>query len=241
MKISAAYYSHRGGRAANEDSISLVESPSSVAAIVADGLGGEGGGDVASQAAVKTISGELSGGEATAARVAAAIRLANDEITKLHTTRVRMKTTVAVLYLSGSQAFAAHVGDTRIYHFRKNKILYQSADHTVSQMAVNAGEISVADIRTHIDRNKLTNALGSGRAAIPDMTELYAKDGDAFLLCSDGFWEYVLESEMCEDLSASKNADEWLCKMRDKLESRLTPTSDNHSAIAIIYFHEERE
>jgi serine/threonine protein phosphatase PrpC len=234
VKISASYYSHRGGRATNEDSITLMENQGSVVAIVADGLGGEGGGDIASQSAVKTISGELAGGEATVGQIASAISRANDEIIKLQKAGGRMKTTIALLYLSAPQTVAVHIGDTRIYHFRSNRIIYQSTDHTVSQMAVNAGEISANDIRNHIDRNKLTNALGARVTALMDITGLHAKGGDAFLLCSDGFWECILEAEMCEDLSTSNNADEWLHKMRGRVDSRMTPTSDNHSAIAII-------
>ena len=234
MNINAAYYSSKGNRKTNEDNISLLENLNNVIAVIADGLGGEGNGDIASRIAVQTISGQLSGGDAAESHISSAVTKANEEIIKLQINGNKMKSTVAVLYLSRSSCFAAHVGDTRIYQFRKNKLIYQSIDHSVSQMSVNVGEIKADGIRKHVDRNKLTNALGSKKFTETDLTTLFLQDGDAFLLCSDGFWEYVIEDEMCEDLNISNNADEWLCKMRSRVESRISPTGDNHSAIVIL-------
>ena len=234
MIINAAYYSSKGNHSINEDSISLVENLNSVIAIVADGLGGEGHGDLASRTAVKTICRELSCEDASEEQVTAAIVKANEEVVKMHSGNVRMKSTVAVLYISNTNSFVANVGDTRVYQFRKNKIIHQTIDHSVSQMSVNVGEIIVDELRGHIDRNKLTKALGSNSAIEVDITKLFLHTGDAFLLCSDGFWEHVIEQEMCEDLSTSSNTDEWLGKMRKRVNLRISPTGDNHSAIAIM-------
>ena len=234
MNINAAYYSSAGNRAVNEDSIILMEDLSGVIAIVADGLGGEGNGDAASRIAVKTISSRLAGSEASKEIVSEAMIHANEEIINLQKNGNRMKSTAAVLFISGTCAFAAHVGDTRIYQLRKDRVIYQSIDHSVSQMSVNAGEITLDEIRRHSDRNKLTNALGSRNFAKADLIELNSQNGDAYLLCSDGFWEYVLEDEMREDLSTSNNSAEWLRRMRGRVESRISQTGDNHSAITII-------
>jgi serine/threonine protein phosphatase PrpC len=234
LKISTAHYSSRGGRIANEDNTLLAESPGNVIAIVADGLGGEGNGDLASLTTVNTIGGELAGFDVTAESLLEAISRANEEIIKLHNDNNRMKSTAAVLYLCGKFAYSANIGDSRTYQFRKNKVIYQSVDHSVSQMAVDVGEISVGDIRWHVDRNRLTNALGAWAPVQVDLTKHTTRAGDAFLLCSDGFWEYVLESEMQEDLDLAYDAYEWLRRMRDRVELRITPTGDNHSAIAII-------
>ena len=234
MNINAAYYSSKGRRARNEDSISLLENSNNVIAIVADGLGGEGGGDDASLTAVKAVSGRLSGGNPTANEITRAIAKANEEIIKSHNDKIKMKSTVAVLSMSRERSFAANIGDTRIYQIRDNRIIFQSIDHSVSQMSVNVGEINAEEIRNHIDRNRLTKALGAQESVEADLSELSLRNGDAFLLCSDGFWEYVFENEMCVDLSESANADVWLSKMRNRVESRIKPTGDNHSAIAII-------
>jgi serine/threonine protein phosphatase PrpC len=241
MNISAAYYSSRGGRKNNEDSISLLENADNVLALVADGLGGSELGEVASQTAIRAINGRLSGGEINTDSVTAAICEANREILDGQTAAAKMKTTIALLFFSDSRAVAANVGDSRIYQFRGGAIAYQSSDHSVSQMAVLVGEIGAGEIRGHHDRNKLTRALGSKEAVKVDCAEFDCRGGDAFLLCSDGFWEYVLEREMSEDLSKSENAGEWLAKMRKRVETRMRSNADNHSAVAIIAGGRQRE
>jgi len=234
MKISASYYTSKGNRSNNEDNISLLENRDNVVAVIADGLGGESNGEKASLITIQTINARLSGGNVNTEKVKNAITSANDEIIKSQDRENKMKSTVAVLCIDSIRAIAANVGDTRVYHFRKGKILYQSIDHSVSQMSVAVGEINAEDIRGHADRNRLTLALGSKRTVEADITESVAIAGDSFLLCSDGFWEYVHEDEMVEDLKTSGSADEWINKMRGRVEARITPKGDNHSAIVII-------
>ncbi|MCL1917454.1 MAG: protein phosphatase 2C domain-containing protein [Peptococcaceae bacterium] len=234
MTISAASYSSKGNRSRNEDQLSLLENSGGIIAAVADGLGGEGNGDIASLIAIQTINARLLGNHTTMEKMEKAIISANEEIIKMHDNDNRMKSTVAVLCLGGTRAIAATVGDTRIYQFRKGKVIYQSTDHSVSQMSVSVGKINADKIRGHVDRHRLTRSLGSRKTVEADLAELILFLMDAFLLCSDGFWELVLEEEMAEDLRTSKNAEEWLNKMRGRIESRISPTGDNHSAIAII-------
>jgi len=251
MNTSIASYSSQGNRARNEDSILLFENRGSLIAVVADGLGGEGKGDVASMTTIQTIHARLSGNDImnnitnditdiTMEMIEKAIFSANEEIIKHQDGDNKMKSTVAVLCLNDTHAIGATVGDTRIYQFRQSKVIYQSTDHSVSQMSVSVGEIDTDKIRGHVDRHRLTRALGSRETVEADLTRLVTVWGDAFLLCSDGFWEYVLEDEMSEDLRESKSADAWLDKMRGRIESRSSPTSgDNHSAIAIIVAKED--
>jgi serine/threonine protein phosphatase PrpC len=235
MNISAASYSARGNRTRNEDTVSLLlGSRGNVVAIAADGLGGEGNGDIASQTAVQTINARLSGTDITMEAIEKAIVSAHEAIVKLQDSKNRMKTTVAVLHLDDRRVLTASVGDTRIYQFRNDKVLYQSTDHSVSQMSVSVGEIDADKIRGHVDRHRLTLSLGARKRVEVDATELVAAEGDAFLLCSDGFWEHVLEEEMCEDLKTAGSADNWLNKMRCRIELRIPPKGDNHSAIALM-------
>jgi len=233
MNINAAYYSSKGNRSKNEDNISLLENRDNIIAIVADGLGGEKNGEVASLTTIQTINARLSGGDSTPDKINEAIACVNNELVSQQKNGEKMKSTVAVLCIDKTSAITANVGDTRIYQFRKNNIIFQSTDHSVSQMAVSVGEISQNEIRGHVDRNRLTRALGSKETVEIDTNHLVSVVGDAFLLCSDGFWEHVYENEMTEDLSSSSNADEWLNKMRNRVESRISPTGDNHSAIVI--------
>ncbi len=233
MDISLSYYTSTGGRSGNEDAVSITETENGILAVVADGLGGQGNGEIASDIAVKSIQYEIS-------RCSVSVNKMNDAVTKVNDAirnsqhGSNMCSTIAALWLDESGAYASHVGDSRIYQFRDNKIVYQSLDHSVSQMAVLVGEISEKEIRGHKDRNRLIRALGASADIKPETDFLKVKKGDAFLLCSDGFWELMLEEEMLECLYGSMNAGEWLRMMRNRIEKKITGGSDNHTAAVIM-------
>ena len=221
-----------GSRKYNEDSIFIAIYKKNILAIAADGLGGHGGGDIASSLAIKSIQHFLKKQKSFSSHnIQEAISCANDAINRLN----GPKTTIAVLYINDDNAIAAHVGDSRIYQFRGGKVLFQSQDHSVSQMAVAVGEITNDQIRSHPDRNKLLRALGSSEKIKSEITELSVKNNDAFLLCSDGFWELIYENEMEQDLIVAKNNVKiWQKNMIERIKNRLNEKSDNYSAITII-------
>ena len=127
-----------------------------------------------------------------------------------------------------------HVGDSRLYYFRNGRLEKQTLDHSVSQIAVLMGEIPQEGIRFHADRNRVLRALGSGNAK-PDISPLMElKEDTAFLLCTDGFWEYVYEREMEETLKEAREPAVWLEKMRGILEKRIPEGNDNFSAAAVF-------
>jgi serine/threonine protein phosphatase PrpC len=103
-------------------------------------------------------------------------------------------------------------------------------------MAVFAGEITPAQIRFHEDRNKVLRALGNDLDIKPEisMPLQLASGFHAFLLCTDGFWEYVLEEEMEIDLSKSHAPQEWISLMLQRLYKRVDGANDNFSAIAVF-------
>ena len=234
MRINYSEYSSIGGRRKNEDMVQIVGFPGSTMVLVADGLGGHGDGDVASRKAVHVICEEICDGAASRVLLEGAIGKANESIMQMQTLGSGMKTTIAALWMNEEHAWASHVGDTRIYQFRDGRIEYQSADHSIPQIAVKMGEITAKEIRGHADRNRLTRALGSRADVKIDSTKLEVRPGDAFLLCSDGFWELVWEEEMIADLQQAKDAQRWLSAMRKRVEQRQKPDSDNHTAAAIM-------
>lgn len=233
MNISASYYSEIGGRKKNEDSVAILESNDTVLGIVADGLGGHTGGEIASKIALKAINAHIAQCPVSRTVLQEAIERANDAVLN-DTSNSEMKTTVAALWFDSRNALAATVGDTRVYQIRDQKIIYQSTDHTAAQMAVYAGDITSDEIRSSRDRHMLTRALGAQEEVRPDITSLDIMPGDAFLLCSDGFWEKVRENDMLLYLIRSGSAGEWLQKMRDFVKRQETSSSDNHSAVAIL-------
>lgn len=234
MNISISYYSAKGKRTNNEDSISLLENNNGILAIVADGLGGHADGEVASAQAVSTINKCLQSLPPDEERLVEAIQQASRDIYAMRDPKYPMHTTVAVLWLGDYSAMVANVGDSRIYHFRNNKIISQSMDHSVAQMAVLVGELESSEIRNSKDRNKLIRVLGDVKVPKVDSESLLVQQGDRFILCSDGFWEAVTEADMVRTMNSTQTAEEWLDAMRSIVEQIAKPNQDNHTAIAII-------
>jgi serine/threonine protein phosphatase PrpC len=146
-----------------------------------------------------------------------------------------MKTTLVFLTLEDGQARWMHVGDSRLYHFRSGKLQTQTMDHSVSQMAVLMGDITPQEIRFHEDRNRVLRALG-GDNAKADLSPILVtvQEEDVFLLCTDGFWEYVYEPEMEDLLQKAKDPQDWLKQMETILLSRVSGENDNYTAAAVF-------
>ena len=232
MRINAAYYSSVGGRQVNEDSVSIQEYGDAVLGIVADGLGGHADGELASKLAVDTLNARIRREQVSAAVLRGAIDAANQAI--WHDNACNgMKSTVASVWFNQKQALVGTVGDTRVYQIRRGQIVFQSRDHSVTQLAVLAGEMDARSIRGSKDRNKLLRALGAQEEVRADVTEIQILRGDALLLCSDGFWENVWEEEMIYDLVNTGTVKEWLRTMRRRVYDRAGTSGDNHTAIAI--------
>ena len=224
-----------GGRSCNEDYLLVCQKGGALISVIADGLGGLGGGDIASSTAASATIDYLQGiQKCTEQDIINAIDTAGTAVIAKQNNLTEMKTTIALLYAEDGKAICGHLGDSRIYQFRKDDILFQTRDHSVSQMAVSVGEIMPDKIRFHADRNKLLRALGTREKMPAEINELSINCGDGLLLCTDGFWELISEDEMIRDFEKSKTADQWLEEMRRKVESRLNDKSDNYSAIAVM-------
>ena len=147
-----------------------------------------------------------------------------------------MASTVVAAFVKDGRFNYLNVGDSRLYYFRKNKLLFRSKDHSITQMCVDMGEITEKQMRFHEDRNKLTKALGLDSTIkiknVFDEIELSA--GDAYLLCSDGFWEYVLEKDMEKALKNADTPQQWLDDMLKKLRKRSPENCDNRSAVCVM-------
>lgn len=231
--IESASYTRTGGRQENEDTVRILSKGGSVCALVADGLGGHGGGQQASRLAADTLEKGWNG-EADPEILASLLQNAHREIQGIQTPSCKMKTTAVALALTGTHAAWVHAGDSRLYRFRSGKLEFQTRDHSASQIAVMLGDITPAQIRFHEDRSKVFRALGQEGDLTVDKGETDISGGFlAFLLCSDGFWEYVLEAEMEKDLRLSASPQEWLERMAARQQAKAPSDCDNNSAAAI--------
>lgn len=228
-----------GGREKNEDYLAVAIENNIACFIVADGLGGHAAGDIAAKTACdKIINLFKKNPKLDIKQLSNYIDIANNEILNAQKQNMlykSMRTTIVILICDQEKAIWGHVGDSRIYYFSNQKIVYHSLDHSVPQVLVNLGEIAFEDIRTHEDRNRLTKVLGSKENVKSDVIKepVYINAGNAFLLCTDGFWENVWEKEMEEDLSKSNTPEKWLNLMQDRLQKRVKSNHDNYSAIAV--------
>jgi len=212
--------------------------------VVADGLGGHQGGEVASKLAVTTLmTAFLSKPELSPTALQGYLAQAQEALLQRQRQEPRllgMRTTIVVLLANEAAALWGHVGDSRLYHFRHGQICSWTKDHSVPQALANFGEIRPEEIRFHEDRHRLLRALGQENAfrptILPDTVPF--QSGDAFLLCTDGFWELVLESEMEAALAAAAEPQGWLTNMIQYLATRTQAApdkpNDNYTALAII-------
>lgn len=232
--IQTASYTDIGGRPRNEDSIRINQQYGGLCAVVADGLGGHGGGADASAAAAELICRSWDG-TVNEDYLSELIQAAHRKVLNMQTAACSMKTTVTLLTLNGMKAAWAHVGDSRIYHFHDGELVSQTRDHSASQIAVMLGSITEREIRFHEDRNRVYRALGQdGELKVDTHFEPLAPGRHAFLLCTDGFWEYVLEAEMVQDLAKAGSAAAWLDLMRARLAQRAPEDNDNNTAAAVL-------
>jgi protein phosphatase len=170
--------------------------------VVADGMGGHSGGEIASRLAVEVISRsyyQTAGDVQTSLQKA--ILEANgkifDEAYK-DRTLFGMGTTCTALVLKQGAAFAAHVGDSRLYLLRNGEIYLLTEDHSAVMQMVKKGLLNLEQARHHPDKNIILRALGS-HATVEITTwkhPLPVRLGDQFLLCSDGLYDLVEDAEI---------------------------------------------
>lgn len=235
------YYSlnEQGKRTYQEDSVGAFCQGEHGLFVVADGLGGHGHGDQASQCAVYYALQQYQPGCDPSVYFEEVFLGGNERLLQLQDERGvagAAKTTLVCAMLENGQFFGAYIGDSRLYFFRQGQICYQTLDHSVPQMLVATGEIEPEQIRRHPDRNRLLRVLGDRERKIryQEMPSQGLEQGDRILLCTDGFWDYVTERDMERGLRKAKNPCDWLTRMKRKVQRRgMFERLDNFSAIGI--------
>ena len=237
MEITYALSSFSGDRERNEDYALAEKKGASCCFAVADGLGGHEGGDVASKLVCGAVMRLFVQDEDCP--IEKMFETAQAELMKhQRVTRAAdaMKTTLNVVLADPKRIRWGHIGDTRTYYFKRNKMICRTKDHSVPQMMVEMGEIKERDIRHHEDRNRLLRVMGIEWSSPQYVLEKEIKSGhgQAFLICTDGFWEYIEDREMEMCLKGAGAVREWLDAMNEVVRGRGTGHDmDNYTALAI--------
>lgn len=235
-KVTTYGYSDRGGRKENEDSGGVYVYSDRIIAVVADGLGGQGDGSIASATALQELAKcGRQGALPCQEELSEAFHRANQAILMKQQNQYHMKTTAVYLCIHGTHAIWAHVGDSRLYHFYKGEMRHVTCDHSIPQLAVLMGEIARRDIPRHPQRSHLMKALGCEDIR-PEIHEpvLLEPGKHVFLLCTDGFWEYLEEEELAQSADRYESAEEWIALLRGKMQKRFCADHDNNTAMAIF-------
>ncbi len=185
--------------------------------ILADGMGGHNAGEVASAMATEIIANELSNSDINAtqddivANITASLDYANNEIyTKSvsNSANAGMGTTAVVIYLNGTTAYIANIGDSRAYLVENSGITQLTTDHSVVQKLVESGSITPEEARNHPEKNIITKALGTEPTEDYDIYEFSVREGDKILLCSDGLSDMIDDTQINDILNSYPCPDE---------------------------------
>jgi serine/threonine protein phosphatase PrpC len=203
LRVAEQYAGSDTGRQrrANEDAL-LARSPLFV---VADGMGGAQAGEVASRIAVESFQpglAETSHPELELAELARAANARIHELSHAHADQAGMGTTLTAVYVGEHEVAIAHVGDSRAYCLRDGQLLRLTDDHSLVDELMRQGRLTPEEAVEHPQRSVITRALGPEGMVEVDTRSFRARDGDVYLLCSDGLTTMIGEDEIAATLLA---------------------------------------
>lgn len=194
----------------NEDACFII--PNQDVYIVADGVGGNNSGEIASRSAVECLAAFVKANDLDLCKspedifgfIAEAIDIANKAVYEKGTTDPScrgMATTVVMTYIKDGSAYLANIGDSRAYLFREGRLKRITKDHTYVNELIDKGLITEKDAESHSQKNVITKALGAEQSVEPDFYKVSLADRDIMMLCSDGLYGEVGEDKITEMLT----------------------------------------
>lgn len=235
LKVEFHQLTSNGDRLNNEDCMARLISDNSALCVVADGLGGHQGGELASrffcQALLKLSRLYLKQMSlAPQATMHAWIDDAIDDMGSSFDNPVLARsahTTCAILYLDSERVVSAHCGDSRVYRLNPKEMLWRTQDHSLLQMRVDRGEIDEYDMGLHPEQNKLTRSINISKAhAAVVQCHSAPQAGETFVVCSDGFWQNIKRHEWLSLAQGDADRD-YLMKLARLAVLRAEGRSDN--------------
>jgi len=212
MQFSVYQQTHIGGRKVNQDRMGYSFTRDALLLVLADGMGGHMAGEIAATIALQTLS--MMFRMQAKPYVKKPERFLEEALNQAHwdilayAERHKLpetpRTTVVACLVQHNCAVWAHCGDSRLYWVRRNQVLARTRDHSHLEYLIERGRATESERNTHPDRNKLYNCLGAGQAPKIDISrQAVLAPGDTLLLCSDGLWGMLPETEIVHRLSTS--------------------------------------
>ncbi|MGZ3748173.1 MAG: Stp1/IreP family PP2C-type Ser/Thr phosphatase [Pseudobdellovibrionaceae bacterium] len=241
MKIDAWFLTDKGlRRETNQDSC-LINKEIGVY-IVADGMGGHSGGEVASAIAVQTIedilkrpeSNTLAPREVLAYAYEEASRRIYDKAATENPELAGMGTTMVMAYVRDGHIYIANVGDSRCYMFKRPYLWQLSEDHSLLNEQIRGGLLKEENAGQFVARNVITRSVGYEREVIPDIIEREVIAGECYLLCSDGLSGLVTDQKISQILN--QNSPDKAVK--SCVDQALANGGDDNVTVLILQFHE---
>ncbi|SAK48475.1 Serine/threonine phosphatase stp [Caballeronia temeraria] len=230
MRFDLASFTDPGGRGSNEERVVLIDHRTLIAGIVADGAGEHGGGDIAAQLVVDTVSDVLRdcatrGTSVETEQLADAMLAANRAIVDAQCSggaRSRMRSTIAILTIDPLTKLAnwAHCGDTRIYCFREGRIALQTSDHRAAPHSIEANRRAALGTEGALE-------VEAARAPFP------IEEGDVFLACCHGFCARLDEASLIDTIGEARDAASWLAALAAHARRAVSADAEPLSAIAV--------
>ena len=241
MRFTIFQESRKGSRKVNQDRIAYTFSRDALLLVVADGMGGHAGGEIAAQIAVRlfierfqqeakpVLKNPLKFLQDTMVRAHAALGSYANQFSMLETPRT---TCVACLVQAG-HAYWAHVGDSRLYLFRQGDLIGATKDHSKVQYLVDQGIIGADEIGQHPDRNKIFSCLGGLVDPVIDLSRRTPlRNGDVIVMCTDGLWAVFDQRDIATWLTSTPILTTAPQMMREG-EKRGGADGDNLSTIVV--------
>jgi len=241
MKYQVTQYTLRGARPLNEDRVDYAERDNAVLMVVADGLGGHRGGEIAAEVLVQTL---MHGFQSLrhpviqrpSAFLALGILQAHHAIiahAKASQTPIEPRTTCVACLVQNGYAYWAHVGDSRLYLIRQGHVLLRTQDHTAIDEMHQGGLLTEQEMLDHPQKSHLLNCLGGGvTPTISVSEETLLQPGDMLLACTDGLWEAFGPEEIAQFLKAPA-LEEAMEEMLYAAVRKMKHGCDNVSAVCL--------
>ncbi|HXH98451.1 MAG TPA: Stp1/IreP family PP2C-type Ser/Thr phosphatase, partial [Gaiellaceae bacterium] len=199
MPVAAFAVASDTGRKRRRNEDNYVVAPPLFA--VADGMGGAQAGEVASKLAASTVESEAGRSLHGVERIAALVREANRRVYERATTDPAasgMGTTMTVALVEDETVTIGHVGDSRAYLVRDDRMEQLTDDHSLVNELLKSGKLSPEEAEVHPQRSWITRAVGTDPDVLVDAFTIEAQDGDVFLICSDGLTDMVDDADILD-------------------------------------------